>query len=247
MIKEYLLNIMHKCYSKDKLTNMLLDTVTKQLNEAQIDITEVGEQIYLDTATWGLELLENELDIVGLNKTHEVRRDTIRAKWRGFGKLTAQLIKDTLESYEGVTVDVNFDGRLIITIKTIGTQSTMSAMENSIEDIKPAHLGVGLNYNYTINMKRKVHIGSALTQNTYEVVVPTFESINIGIGRTVYVGCGLAQNMETSIVAEVILPASGGGDIIGSVKVYPNVFIDKGEYINGRNFVDNGIIEKVEV
>lgn len=40
---------------------------------------------------------------------------------------------------------------------------------------------------------------------------------------------------------------SGGGDIVEIATVYPNVFIDNGVFKNAYKFVDNGIIEIVEV
>jgi hypothetical protein len=73
----------------------------------QGDIEDLRDQCFVDTATWGLDLWEGFLGIeVDHNKSYESRRENIKAKLRGIGTLTKELIESVANSYSNGAVEV---------------------------------------------------------------------------------------------------------------------------------------------
>jgi len=71
------------------------------------DIEDLRDQCFVDRATWGLDLWEGFLDIeVDHNKSYESRREIIKAKLRGIGTLTKDLIESVANSYSNGAVEV---------------------------------------------------------------------------------------------------------------------------------------------
>jgi Uncharacterized protein conserved in bacteria (DUF2313). len=118
-------------------------------------LEDLQKQFYIDTATWGLDLWEEEYGITtNLNYSYEQRREVVKAKKRGQGTTTKQMIKNVAEAFSGGEVDViENTGPYIFTIQFVGVKGiprNMQAFINMLEDIKPAHLGYEFKYTYTV-------------------------------------------------------------------------------------------------
>lgn len=61
-----MLNLINKIYRKDKVTLDLINAVKIKLTSAEDKINDLYKQIFLDYATWYLEIKESEM---GLNKS----------------------------------------------------------------------------------------------------------------------------------------------------------------------------------
>lgn len=145
-------------------------TVGKQLDKAEKKIEEISRQQYLDSATWGLNIFEKELNIKGKSKPVEQRQAVIKAKWRGAGKLTLLLIQRTLQSYFTGTIVVQFQKRLLITIQgEILEAIHFQDVIHTVEEVKPAHLGWNLKY-ILPQIQSKIIVG-AFTQTAIFVHV----------------------------------------------------------------------------
>jgi hypothetical protein len=108
-------------------------------------IDELANNLYVQTATWGLDYFEAELGIdTDISKTYEERRERILAKKRGTGTSTKQMIRNTAESFTAgeVVVIENFKDYSfsIKFIDTNGSPRNIDTLTNMIDEIKPAHL-----------------------------------------------------------------------------------------------------------
>ncbi|MFL0165584.1 YmfQ family protein [Candidatus Clostridium helianthi] len=116
---------------------------------------DVKKQLHIDTATWGLVYWEERYGIeTNLDLSYEQRREMVKAKKRGQGTTTMQMIKNVAEVFSGGEVNViENTGPYIFTIQFVGVKGiphNMQAFINMLEDIKPAHLGYEFKYTYTV-------------------------------------------------------------------------------------------------
>jgi len=112
-------------------------------------------QFFIDTATWGLIYWEEEYGIeTNLDMSYEDRRTVLKAKKRGQGTTTKEMIKNVAESFSGGEVNIiENNANYSFIVKFIGIKGipkNMEAFKNMLEDIKPAHLGYVFEYTYTV-------------------------------------------------------------------------------------------------
>lgn len=108
-------------------------------------IEDVLEQMYVETATWGLAFWEEMLNIKAPREhTYAMRREIIISKLRGIGTTTKEMIKIMAASFSGGEVEViempeqyKF---LIKFVGVLGTPENMDDLSKAIDDVKPAHL-----------------------------------------------------------------------------------------------------------
>lgn len=137
---------------KSKIFQSLLDIQGQELDEKALTIEDLKKQLSIDTAIWALSIYEQELGIItDLYRSYEDRRSTIKSKWRGTGKVDRDLIKLVSDAYTNGDVKVTFDGKINIEFISIyGTPPNIADLQNALEDIKPAHLGIAYIFNYLI-------------------------------------------------------------------------------------------------
>ncbi|WP_124065737.1 YmfQ family protein [Clostridium sp. E02] len=118
------------------------------------ELSDLLDQCFISTATWGLTRWE---EVYGLTTnmalSYEQRREILTAKLRGQGTTTAQMIKETAETFSGGEIEVIEDNpNNHFTVRFIGIKGiprNMSAFISMLEDIKPAHLSYSFEYRYT--------------------------------------------------------------------------------------------------
>jgi uncharacterized protein YmfQ (DUF2313 family) len=120
------------------------------LRTAQEDLLN---QLFVETATWGLTYWEKYLGIqVDISKDIAYRRSNIIAKIRGSGTTTIDLIKTVASSYSNGEVEImEHPSNYSFEIKFTGTRGIPPNMEDlqyAIERIKPAHLTVTYTFTY---------------------------------------------------------------------------------------------------
>lgn len=145
-----IIGFINKIFRNDDITKHIARISQTQIENVEIKITDIQSNIFLDTSTWGMDIFEKELDIKYIeDKTIDERKAIISAKWRGAGKLTLELIQDTVKAYTTNVVSVRFNGTIIIDFSDkIGVPNDVDSLFKSIEDIKPAHLGVDYVFRY---------------------------------------------------------------------------------------------------
>lgn len=122
----------------------------EELKQATQDLFN---QLFIDTATWGLRYWERYLNIqTDISKPYDYRRTVIKSKLRGSGTTTVAMIKNVAESFSNGTVDViENSSNYSFTIKFVGTLGVPPNLEDFkkvIEEIKPAHLAVNYEFTY---------------------------------------------------------------------------------------------------
>lgn len=148
-----LINLLPEDYKKSYAIVQLQNAIQGEGNALEQLVEELGKQLYIDTATWGIERWERLYGIAtNKNKNISFRRTLVKAKMRGTGTTTISLIKNVAESFVNGDVDVvehNDEYRLeIIMISVIGIPPNMDDLKLAIEEIKPAHIAVDYTFRY---------------------------------------------------------------------------------------------------
>ncbi|MBP3930949.1 MAG: YmfQ family protein [Peptostreptococcaceae bacterium] len=129
-------------------------------NSIEVDILkayaeDLSKNLYVKTATWGLDLFEEELGLItDKSVSYEERRERILAKKRGNGTTTKAMIKNTAEAFSGGEVEVieKFNDYSFI-VKFVGVKGipkNLALFKQMLEEIKPAHLNYDLAFTYTV-------------------------------------------------------------------------------------------------
>jgi hypothetical protein len=142
-------------YEANKTMNNIENYIAVEIGRVKFNAQDLLNQLYVDTATWGLSTWEENLGInTDLIQSYEARREVIEAKLRGSGTVTKELLKDVSEAFSGGEVEIieNFSDYSfrVNFIGVKGIPKNMVGLIDSIEDIKPAHLGYSFKYTYTV-------------------------------------------------------------------------------------------------
>jgi hypothetical protein len=167
-----LLDYMPAYYRDSKVLIALLRAFTEEINENSRTISELESQLYVDTATWGLDVWERQFGIyTDLSKPHQERREAIKAKMRGFGTCTIEMIKNTALAYTNTEVEVIEDNAtytFVVKFANVkGVPSNEGAFKKTIDTIKPAHLAYTMEYTYTTWGELKAKLWGELKTKTW--------------------------------------------------------------------------------
>ena len=133
----------------------LQNLASKELGRLYYHLEDLINQLFIDTATWGLSIYEKELGLItNRSLSYEERRELIKAKLWGRGATTKQMIKETAEAFSGGEVDViEYPSEYRFVVKFIGVKGiprNMQGFIDMLEAIKPAHLAYEFKYTYTV-------------------------------------------------------------------------------------------------
>jgi hypothetical protein len=150
-----LLEYLPSFYHNSDVIKTFMESNSVEVDTLKAYIEDLSNNLYVKTATWGLDLFEEELGLVtDKSISYEERRERILAKKRGSGTTTRAMIKNTAEAFSGGEVEIieNFNNYSFI-VKFIGTKGipkNLTLFKNMIEEIKPAHLNYELAFTYTV-------------------------------------------------------------------------------------------------
>lgn len=139
--------------TETKTFTSLLNSEQIEVDEINTSITDIVNQCFVNTATWGLEFWENFLGIK-TDKTKDVdyRRTVINAKLRGAGTITLEVFENVANSFKNGKVKVIEHPELysfeVKFIDAFGIPPNMIDLQNAINDIKPAHLIATYSFSY---------------------------------------------------------------------------------------------------
>ncbi|MDB2858380.1 putative phage tail protein [Clostridioides difficile] len=163
----------------DKLPSFYNNDITRKIQEAyDIELSTLREtyddtfdQFFVDTATWGLDYWENILSIKNrFDLSIEDRRSNIKAKMRGKGTTTIEVVKAISEAYTKTNVDVEiFSNLFSFTLNFIindCSYNTILELDKKIEEIKPAHL----EHKFEMILFNQNNMFAGSTMNTGETV-----------------------------------------------------------------------------
>lgn len=131
----------------------LQNTLGIEVSQLHCSIQDVFAQLFVDTATWGLELWERKLGIE-INKalSYQRRREIIKAKMRGTATTTKELIKSVAAAFSNGEVEVIEDNaKYVVKIKFVGTRgipANVEGFKKILSQIIPAHLVIEYIFTY---------------------------------------------------------------------------------------------------
>ena len=150
-----LIDMLPSFYHDSDFVKSYMSSQSIEHNFIKESIDDLVNNLYVDTATWGLDYFEEELGLT-TNKSisYEERRERILAKKRGSGTTTKAMIKNTAEAFSGGEVDIieNFNDYSFI-VKFVGVKGipkNLALFKQMLEEIKPAHLNYELEFTYNI-------------------------------------------------------------------------------------------------
>jgi uncharacterized protein YmfQ (DUF2313 family) len=148
-----LLDLLPESYSKSPEVTNLQESFDYCVSELVRAKAELFDQLFANTATYGLTAWEKALGIeTNISESYEFRRERIQAKLRGAGTTTKSMIKHVATSYSNGEVEVIEDqANHSFKVKFIGTKGIPPKIDDltlTIEEIKPAHLSFKFEYTY---------------------------------------------------------------------------------------------------
>lgn len=167
-----LMDLLPDYYRGNMTMEELQGILTADINDLASALDETIDQCFVNTAT---NLLSRHEKIYGLqvdvSKSNEFRRERIRAKIRGIGTVTKQMIVNVAKSYSNGEVEViedpaNYSFKVRF-VGTVGIPANMADLTLTIEEIKPAHLSYTFEYTYNTNAVLAAYTHGALSTYTH--------------------------------------------------------------------------------
>ena len=117
---------------------------SKEHDRIRLLLQDLLDQIYVDTATWGLPLWESLVEITVRNDAFDWRRNEVKAKLYTAQSVTRSFLQSVVEVFvvgQQVRVtDVPVDYRLDIALGD-GTVTSWQGLEQTLRVWVPAHIG----------------------------------------------------------------------------------------------------------
>lgn len=148
-----LLEFLPEFYHNSDFVKSFMKTQSIEADLLNFYVKDLVDNLYVKTATWGLDYFESELGIeTDKSKSYDERRERILAKKRGNGTTTKEMLKNTAEAFSGGEVEIteNFND-YSFKLKFIGTKGipkNLDDFKSVINEIKPAHLAYILEFTY---------------------------------------------------------------------------------------------------
>ncbi|KPI46131.1 phage protein [Clostridioides difficile] len=132
-------------FANNEIDIQIQDALENELLTLLDEKNDLLDQFFIDTATWGLDDWEDLLKIKTNSKLDfDTRRSNIKAKMRGKGTTTIEVIKAISEAYTKTNVDIEvFSNLFSFTLSFITNNcsyNTILELDKKIEEIKPCHL-----------------------------------------------------------------------------------------------------------
>ena len=144
-----------------------------ELGTAKCTFSDLVDQCFVQTATWGLLRWEEVYGIAtNFSLSYEQRREIILAKMRGQGTTTVEMLRNTAIAFSGGEVEVIEDNAhynfIVRFVGQYGIPQNMQAFKEMLEEIKPAHLGYTLEYRFVIWNELKPYLWIELKPYTWD-------------------------------------------------------------------------------
>ncbi len=152
-----LIDLLPDYYAENITMEELQRILTNNINSLAKSFDKTIDECFVNTASALLSRYERIYGLkVDVSKSDEFRRERIKAKIRGIGTVTKQMIIDVARSYSNGEVAViedpaNYSFKVKF-VGTVGIPANMADLTLSINSIKPAHLIYTFEYIYRTNM-----------------------------------------------------------------------------------------------
>ena len=153
----------------------MVNAMQPALDQLADAYTEFAAQLFVSTATWGLDAWETALGITsGRTRPLNVRRERIKSRLRGAGTTTKEMMENVVESFAradctiiehpgNYSFDIEFTG-------LIGRPDDLAALSASIDEIKPAHLSYTYIFRYRTHAELSLFTHRQLAEFTHKTL-----------------------------------------------------------------------------
>lgn len=146
-----MLKLIHKIYRTDPVTLDIIKALTGKLTSSEGKINDLYRQIFLEYATWYLDLKENEMAIEKRSKNITERRNIIKTRLLGVGPATKAMIEGTVNSVDGITIEIGFENMtVLVTFIYAATNKYITLGLKVLKEIIPYHLDLFYTYEHVL-------------------------------------------------------------------------------------------------
>lgn len=144
-----MLKLINKIYRKDNVTLDLINALKIKLTSAEDKINDLYKQIFLDYATWYLEIREAEMGLIKKLDDIDKRRAYVRTRLLGTGTATKALLESTANTVPGVKVEIEFDNMtVILSFLKVENNKYLGIVKRSVENMLPYQLDLMMKYDH---------------------------------------------------------------------------------------------------
>lgn len=132
-------------YQESKIMQSILDTQGIEIDAVRDKLKDILNQFYVDTATWGLDLWEKELNIQDTSGDYAERRNRIKLYLAKPVSVTPQFLCTLTNRYlndKSATIIEHIQDYCFDVCFNNGSLFDWAGLQKAIEIYKPAHLGV---------------------------------------------------------------------------------------------------------
>jgi hypothetical protein len=170
-----LIDMLPSFYHNSDFVKSYMSSQSVEYNFIKESIDDLVNNLYVDTATWGLDYFEEELGLkTDKSKTYEERRERIKAKKIGNGTTTIKMIKDTALAFDCGEVEItemyNDYAFKLKFVSEKGRPKNLDDFKNAIDEIKPAHLAYILEFIFNTHQQLKPKTHQELSQFTHQEI-----------------------------------------------------------------------------
>lgn len=142
-------------YASSKIMQAIMQAEGLEFDALNLALSDILNQFFVKTATWGLDIWEKMLDIPTVpGKPDDQRRSLIISKIRGIGTVNVALMLNVAMSYVNGTIEIidssNTYSFIVKFCDVRGVPPNLADLQAVIETIKPAHLAVNYQFTYTL-------------------------------------------------------------------------------------------------
>ena len=175
-----LIDMLPSFYHDSDFVKSYMSSQSIEHNFIKESIDDLVNNLYVDTATWGLDYFEEELGLkTDKAKTYEERRERIKAKKRGNGTTTIKMIKDTALAFECGDIEVTeMYEDYMFKLKFVsqkGVPKNLEDFKDAIDEIKPAHLAYILEFMFNTHQQLKPKTHQELSPFTHQEIREVIE------------------------------------------------------------------------
>ena len=175
-----LIDMLPSFYHNSDFVKAYMSSQNIEHNFIKESIEDLVNNLYVNTATWGLDYFEEELGLqTDKTKSYEERRERIKAKKRGNGTTTIKMLKDTALAFECGEIDITeMYADYMFKIKFIsekGRPKNLDDFKNAIDEIKPAHLAYILEFMFNTHQQLKPKTHQELSPFTHQEIREVIE------------------------------------------------------------------------
>lgn len=150
-----LLAYLPQYYQNSNVMTNIQTAIAKEVGRANFEVDDIVNQMFIDTATWGLVLWENELNVdTDLSKSLSYRREFLKAKLRGVGTISKTMLRNTALAYTNADISITeYPSTYSFKIKFTsmkGRPPNLAGFLATLDNIKPAHLSYTYEFTFTL-------------------------------------------------------------------------------------------------